>query len=188
MPGDGYLATASGAGLGVVVISEGGVTPHLREVCDRLVGEGFTAFAPDLEAGSVERLLDHEAVRGDGVGVIAFSSGGAVRALRLAAAQGEKVRAVVPFYGLPAPKSAPDWAGLHAAVEGHFAEHDDRVEVGAVAALEETLSALGKDVRLFTYPGTRRGFFDDSRPELYDADAARQAWVRTLEFLRAKLG
>jgi carboxymethylenebutenolidase len=43
-------------------------------------------------------------------------------------------------------------------------------------------------VRLFLYPGQGHAFFNDTRPEAYDEDAARQAWVRTLEFLRAKLG
>jgi carboxymethylenebutenolidase len=54
--------------------------------------------------------------------------------------------------------------------------------------LEQRLDALGKEVRMFVYPGTHHAFFNDTRPEVYDADAARQAWIRTLEFLRAKLG
>jgi len=41
---------------------------------------------------------------------------------------------------------------------------------------------------MFLYPGTTHAFFNDTRPDVYDEDAARQAWVRTLEFLRAKLG
>jgi carboxymethylenebutenolidase len=31
-------------------------------------------------------------------------------------------------------------------------------------------------------------FFNDTRPEVYDDDAASLAWTRTLEFLRSKLG
>jgi carboxymethylenebutenolidase len=31
-------------------------------------------------------------------------------------------------------------------------------------------------------------FFNDTRPEVYDASAASTAWTRALEFLRAKLG
>jgi carboxymethylenebutenolidase len=73
-------------------------------------------------------------------------------------------------------------------VEGHFGEHDDLAPPEAVAAFEEQLRDLGKDVRIFSYPGTTHAFFNDTRPEVHDEEAARQAWVRTLEFLRAKLG
>ena len=70
----------------------------------------------------------------------------------------------------------------------HFAEHDDTNTPEAIAGLEARLTDLGKEVRIFTYPGTAHAFFNDTRPEVFEEDAARQAWVRTLEFLRAKLG
>jgi carboxymethylenebutenolidase len=38
------------------------------------------------------------------------------------------------------------------------------------------------------YDGVDHAFFNDTRPEVYDEQAASMAWVRTLEFLRAKLG
>jgi carboxymethylenebutenolidase len=98
------------------------------------------------------------------------------------------VRVVVPFYGIAPNDTEPDWSALSAAVEGHFAEHDDMASPEAVAAFEERLGDLGKEVRVFSYPGTSHAFFNDTRPEVYDEEAARQAWVRTLEFLRAKLG
>jgi carboxymethylenebutenolidase len=41
---------------------------------------------------------------------------------------------------------------------------------------------------MFLYPGTHHAFFNDTRSDVYDEEAARVAWVRTLEFLRAKLG
>jgi len=73
-------------------------------------------------------------------------------------------------------------------VEGHYAEHDDQADPGAVTAFETQLRDLGKEVRVFRYPGTSHAFFNDTRPEIHDKEASRQAWVRTLEFLRAKLG
>ena len=213
----GYLAPAEdGAGLGVVVIQEWwGLVPHIRDVCDRLAGEGFTALAPDLYhgrsvppaepdeatkaamsldldraardmAGAAEYLAGHEAVRGNGVGVIGFCMGGSL-ALFLATLRPDLVKAVVPFYGIPRDRD-PDWSRLAAPVEGHYAEDDDLAGPGVAAELERRLTDLGKEVRMFVYPGTRHAFFNDTRPEVYDADAARQAWIRTLEFLRAKLG
>ena len=203
-----YLAPAKeGAGLGVVVVQDArGVVDHIVDVCDRFTAEGFTALAPepnrepdeaamalDLErtarglSGAVDFLQGHPAVRGHGVAVVGFGMGGGL-ALWLASLRPEAVRAVVPFYGMAPAGAEPDWAALAAAVEGHYAEHDDLADEEAVAALEDRLRDLGKEVRVFTYPGTGHAFFDDTRSEVYDDDAARQAWVRTLEFLRAKLG
>ncbi len=216
--GGGYLAPApEGAGLGVVVIQEWwGLVNHIVDVCDRLAAEGFSALAPDLYHGStvpldepdeamkasmvldlpraatdmggaVAFLQAHPSVRGDGVGVVGFCMGGGL-ALWLATLRPEAVRAVVPFYGIAPHGAEPDWSVMAAAVEGHYAEHDDIANPEAVAAFEAQLQTLGKDVRVFSYPGTSHAFFNDTRPEVYDEEAARQAWVRTLEFLRAKLG
>lgn len=206
----GYLAPArEGAGLGVLVVDEGAeVSAHAARVCDRFATEGFTAFAPEPEGGdpeaaatsaseidraarrlsdAVDALQAHPAVRGQGVAVVGFSRGAAV-ALWLAALRADQVRAVVPFDGTTPAGADPDWATMTAAVEGHYPAGDDLTAPDAVAAFEEALRDLGKDVRVFTYPGTTHSFFDDTRPEVYDEDSARQAWVRTLEFLRAKLG
>ncbi len=208
--GSGYLATGEGAGPALIVVGEpGGSVAHLEDVCERFAAEGFTALAPllrrDLDdaakaasafeleqaardlSSAVDFLLDHGAVRGQGVGVIGFSLGAGV-ALSLASIRADRVRAVVPFYGGVGSDSAPPDVVMTAAVEGHQAEHDDPTRPEAVGVLEETSAENGRDVRMFVYPGTSPGFFDDTRPEVYDDDAARQAWVRTLEFLRAKLG
>ena len=216
--GRGYLAPASeGAGLGVVVVHEWwGLVDHIVDVCDRFSAEGFTALAPDLyhgttvptrapdEAAAAELGLDldraardlsgaadflqaHPAVRGRGVGVVGFSMGAGL-AMWLATLRPDAVRAVVPFYGIAPAGREPDWSAVAASVEGHYAERDDRASPDAVAAFEDRLRDLGKEVRVFTYPGTGHAFFHDTRSEVYDEDAARQAWVRTLEFLRAKLG
>jgi carboxymethylenebutenolidase len=216
--GGGYLAPAhEGAGLGVVVVQEWwGLVDHIVDVCDRFAAEGFTAVAPDLYhgktvpnkepdeaakalmaldleraardlSGAVDYLQAHDAVRGHGVAIVGFCMGGGL-ALWLATLRPDAVRAAVPFYGI-APKGAePNWSAMTAAVEGHYAEHDDMASPDAVAAFEARLTDLGKEVRIFTYPNTGHAFFNDTRPEVYEEDAARQAWVRTLEFLRAKLG
>jgi len=213
----GYLAPAhGGAGLGVVVIQEWwGLVPHIVDVCDRFAAEGFTALAPDLYhgetvansepdeakksamaldaeraardmSGAVDYLAAHPAVRGEGVGVVGFCMGGSL-ALWLATLRPDAVRAAVPFYGTPR-QNEPDWSKLAAAVEGHYAENDEMAGFDVARQLETTLTDLGKEVRIFLYPNTRHAFFNDTRPEAHDPDAARQAWVRTLEFLRAKLG
>ena len=97
--------------------------------------------------------------------------------------------AVVPWYGLiPWPEAAPDWSALQAPVLGHYAGNDGFFTAEAARALEATLHGLGKDATVHVYEGVEHAFFNDARPEVYDADTAALAWSRTLEFLHAQLG
>jgi carboxymethylenebutenolidase len=209
----GYLsAPESGKGPGVVVIQEyWGLVPHIKDVADRFAAEGFVALAPDLyhgdvakspdEAGkmmmalnieqtekdlrgAVQHLLNEEAVEGDSVGTVGFCMGGALSLY--GASKNPQVGACVVFYGIH-PKVEPDFDNLRAPVLGIFAEKDKSVTPDAVRALEETMRGHGKSIETHTYPGTDHAFFNDTRPEVYDADAAADAWRRTLAFLRAHL-
>jgi carboxymethylenebutenolidase len=212
----GYLApSSSGSGPGVVVIQEWwGLVPQIEGVCDRLAAEGFTALAPDLYhgeiaehtemdkagelmqslppdraardmSGAIDYLLAHDAATGDAVGVVGFCMGGML-ALRIAALAGDRVSAVAPFYGAPLGEGAPDWSGLTAIVEGHFAENDDFFPPGPVGELETELRGMGKDVTFHVYPGTGHAFANEQNAlGTYDADAAEQSWGRTLAHLRA---
>lgn len=210
----GYLAAPeSGAGPGVVVLQEWwGLVPHIKDVCDRFAAEGFVALAPDLyhgeqtrspdEAGKLmmaldiaraERdmrgavgfLLSREGVRGESVGTVGFCMGGVLSLY--AASKNRRVGACVVFYGIH-PKVEPDLGSLRAPVLGIYAEKDQFVPPAAARALEERLKALGKDAEFHVYPGTDHAFFNDTRPEVHDAEAAADAWRRTLDFLRRHLG
>lgn len=213
----GYLARASsGAGPGVIVIQEWwGLVPHIRDVCDRFAAEGITALAPDLYhgesttepdeagklmlamnvdeaardlSGAVDHLLASDAVHGDRVGVTGFCMGGGL-ALVLACHRPDAVGACAPFYGLiPWEHAQPDYSRLGGPVEGHYAEDDAMFGPEAVAALRQQLEAAGADFELHTYPGTDHAFFNDTRPDVYDQEAAHQAWERTLDFFRMHLG
>ena len=193
----GYLATDKGAGPAVIVIPERrSAAHHGRDICDRFAAEGFTALAPELENGhtgedlaaAIDVLKPHPAVRGHGVGVVGFSLGAGL-ALWLGTHRPEDIVAVVPFYGtVPPGGEQPDWSRLTAAVEGHFGEEDPTCPPDVIAHLEEDLGVAGVSVEFFTYPTAGPGFFDDTQPDLYVEDAARQAWIRTLEFLRKHLG
>ena len=210
----GYLSAAEGgSGPGVIVLQEWwGLAPHIREVCDRFAREGFTALAPDLyhgreakspdEAGklmmalnieqaerdlrgAIEHLAGHEATEGERVGTVGFCMGG-VLSLFAAAKNPERVGACVVFYGIH-PKVEPPLEDLRAPVLGLYAERDEAVPPEAVRALEARLKELGKSVEVHIYPDTDHAFFNDTRPEVYDAEAAEDAWRRTVQFLRAHL-
>jgi carboxymethylenebutenolidase len=214
--GQGYLAVPeSGSGPGVIVIQEWwGLVPHIIEVVDRFAAEGFVALAPDLfrgevasepdeagklmmalnldraakdMSGAVSYLLDHDAVASSSVGVTGFCMGGGL-ALVLACQEGRRIGACAPFYGvIPWPNAQPDWSKLEAPVQGHFAENDAMFGPKAVQGLQSTLDGLDKSAELFIYPGADHAFFNDTRPEVYNVEAATQAWSRTLEFFRQHL-
>jgi len=215
----GYLAVpAGGSGPGVMVVQEWwGLVAQIEGVCDRLAREGFVALAPDLFRGevaahdemdkagrlmselpleraaadmgaAVDFLLAHDAVAGDRIGVIGFCMGGMLT-LVVAAQQGAKVGAAVPFYGAPIGASEPDWSNLSAAVHGHFAERDDFFPPDAVTDLERRLRAMGKDVVFEIHEGTGHAFANEENPlGTHHPEAADRAWSRAVPFLHERLG
>jgi carboxymethylenebutenolidase len=214
----GYLAVPdAGSGPGILVVQEWwGLVPQIKNVCDRLAEEGFVALAPDLYHGelaghaemdkaaelmnalpldhaardmsaAIDFLLGHEAVEGEQVAVVGFCMGGMLT-LVIAAQEGGRIGAAVPFYGAPLGDAEPDWSNLSAPVLGHFAEGDDFFPAAAVLDLEARLRDMGKDVSFTMYPGTGHAFANETNQlGTYDPDASVQAWLRTLEFLRSTL-
>ena len=214
----GYLAVPDGGrGPGVVVLQEWwGLVPQIKGVCARLASEGFVALAPDLYHGemaehtemdragelmtslppdraardmsaAIDHLLSLDATSGNTVGVIGFCMGGMLTLL-IAAQEGDRVAAAVPFYGAPLGDGAPDWSGLTAAVEGHLAENDDFFPPEAINALGAELREAGRDVVFHVYEGTGHGFANEENPlGTWDEAAAATAWARTLAFLGAHL-
>jgi carboxymethylenebutenolidase len=211
----GYLATTdTGTGVPLVVIQEWwGLVPHIKDVCDRFAAEGFLALAPDLyrgesttepdEAGKLMMALNMaEAARdlsgavdevslrsgGDRVGITGFCMGGGL-ALVAATQRPDKIKACVPWYGLiPWPDAQPDWDALDAVVLGHYAEKDGFFTPDAARDLEDDLRRRGKEIEIVIHPGVDHAFFNDTRPEVYDAAASLAAWRQTVGFLLTNLG
>jgi carboxymethylenebutenolidase len=212
----GYLALPeSGSGLGVIVIQEWwGLVSHIVDVTNRLAAEGFVALAPDLfggttahdaeEAGklmqelpvdraaqdlsgAVDYLLGHEAVTGSAVGAVGFCMGGGFM-LMLAAQQGDRIAAAVPFYGVISG-ATPDFSKLTAPVLGHFGENDDFVLPQNVRELATTIEQESGRAPEFHFYPAGHAFFNDENPlGTYDAAQATLAWDRTLDFLHNHLG
>lgn len=217
----GYLALpATGSGPGVIVVQEWwGLHAQIKGVADRLAGEGFVALAPDLYrgelaqhdemdkagqlmsslpmdraardmSGAVDFLASHSAVTGDGIGAIGFCMGGGL-VLVLGTLRPDKIKAVVPFYGVVGfdDDGHPDWSKLAAPVQGHYGANDDFFPAAKAEALEAGLKSLGKDATVYVYPGTGHAFANEHDPlGTYDADAAAQAYERAISFLHAQLG
>ena len=211
----GYLATpSSGSGPGVIVIQEWwGLTDHIADISDRLAAEGFVALAPDLFggkvahdadeagklmsalpveraatdlAGAVDYLLGLDSVTSSKVGAIGFCMGGGF-VLMLAAQQGDKIGAAVPFYGV-GPAVPSTYTGVSAAVQGHYGEKDDFYPVEQAQAQEKQIrDESGASVEFFYYPAGHAFHNDENKMGTYDEDNAKLAWGRAVQFLKAQL-
>ena len=204
----GYLATAAGSTKHVVVIQEWwGLNPQIRGVCDRFAAVGFNALAPDLYHGrvttepdeanhlmngldwvgateqDVRGAVQYLKTRGGRVAVMGFCMGGALTII--AGVKIPELDAGVCFYGIP-PTEAADPRHLHIPLQGHFANQDDWCTPQAVNALEATLKDARANYELFRYDA-QHGFFNEQRPEVYNAEASQQAWTRMLGFLNKHL-
>ena len=207
----GYLAGTSGPG--VIVIQEWwGLVPHITDIADRFAAEGFVALAPDMYHGEMTDEPDmagkllmsmnlatagkdlsgavdllQERTGRTKVGVTGFCMGGGL-ALMAACLRPDAIAAAAPFYGGMRPDTVIEWDNLAAIVEGHYAATDRGTAAPeAVKELEATLRAKGKNATFHVYPGTHHAFFNDTRPEVYDAAVAKTAWDRTLALFRANL-
>jgi carboxymethylenebutenolidase len=206
----GYFA---GNGPGVVVIQEWwGLVPHIEELVERFAGAGFAAIAPDLyhgvttkspdEAGKMLMELDVERagkeISGAGAyllgrpectsskyGVVGFCMGGAL-AQYAATIDAEHVGAAVSFYG-GFKKVPTQWEKLSAPLLLIYGENDKGVPAQQGRELEQKLKGMGKDVELVIEPNADHAFFNDTRPEVYNVDAAADAWKRTLDLFRRTL-
>ena len=210
---DGFLAVPpTGKGPGVLVLHAWwGLNDTIKGVCDRLAGEGFVAFAPDLYHGKVADTIPDAEVLGSavdanhiqakaeiaeatkflseragqaerGLAVIGFSLG-AYYALDLSAADPEHIRSVVIFYGTQGDFFS-DFSNSKADYLGHFAENDEYESQSNVDNLEARLRGADRPVTFHIYPGTGHWFFEPDRPQAYNQAAASLAWDRTLAFLK----
>jgi carboxymethylenebutenolidase len=214
----GYLAKPkSGSGPGVLVIQEWwGLDSGIKTMTDRLAEAGFVALAPDLYhgelaghtemdkagklmhemppdraakdmSGAVDYLAGSPAVTSNGIGVVGFCMGGML-AFLIAANRGDKVKAVVPFYGFPQGPMEPDWSKLTAVISGHMAENDNFFQPAAAKALEAKLRGLGKNVTLTVHPGTGHAFMAPHNAlGTLNEQKASEIWPQVVSFLKANL-
>ena len=198
-----YLASPAEGGPGVLVLHAWwGLKPFFKDVCDRLAGQGFIAFAPDMRDGQIAGTIEEAKQlmeKSDGqlvgdtvmaakdyllnltknkLGVVGFSMGGAW-ALILASHKPEEIAAIVLFYG----NEGVDYAKITSKVMGHYSDNDEWEPYEDVENTFKELKAAGVDTTLHIYPGVAHWFVETDRPE-YDPTAASVAWERTFDFLK----
>lgn len=207
----GYLATPpAGRGGAVLVIQEWwGLVGHITDVADRLAAAGYFALAPDLyhgekakspdDAGKLMMALDiaeaAKDLRGAAAHLLALDGVTSAKAVTIGFCMGgqlalfgacdapDVIGGAIDFYGVH-PAVTLEVDRLSGPVQCHFATHDRSTPPDKANALVERIRAAGKQVDAYFYDA-QHAFFNDQRPQVYDADAAALAWSRVLEFLSA---
>ena len=197
---------------GVVVIQEWwGLNDHMRDIADRLAGEGFVALAPDLYYGQtaeepdearklamaleypdalrvIQTAVDHLIARTDvapkRVGLVGFCMGGGLA--WHGAAQLAGIGASVPCYGGGPEMSAEAAARITAPVLSIYGEADRGVSPEVARQRAALMDAAGVTNEMVIYPGAQHAFMNDRRP-VYDPVAAADAWRRIVAFFRETL-
>lgn len=210
----GYLARPGGEGPrpGVVVIQEWwGLNGHIRDIADRLAGEGFVALAPDLYYGqtatepdearklhmalqypqalgviqaAIDYLIADDGVAPKTIGLVGFCMGGGLAWHGAAKLSG--VGAAVPCYG-GGPEMTPEEAAqIRAPILAIYGELDQGVSPAVARQRAALMDAAGVANEMIIYPGAGHAFMNDRRP-VYQPDAAQDAWRRIITLFRETL-
>ena len=185
-----------------------GLNEFMTNLSGRLASEGYSTLAMDLYHGrtastipeaqklrqglkreivtaeildALERLSSDPALQGKKIGTLGFSLG-AYWCFWLAEKMPLALAACVGFYGI----RNGQYSRCQTSFMGHFADKDTYVSESTRKKVEQQLESAGKEVKFITYPGTRHWFFESDRLE-YMPQAADQAWLSTLEFLKKHL-
>jgi carboxymethylenebutenolidase len=193
---------------GVVLIQEyWGINDHIRDLAGRYADEGYLCVAPDLYRGRIaadakeaSALMQALAID-DGLEIIrkaidaaeetyginrfainGFCMGGTF-ALRSACEMPE-LKAAAPFYGdIPEEEVLQKLKVPTLFIAG---ERDAWINPEKVNGLKEVATKYNLPVEVVSY-NADHAFFNDTRPQVYNAEAAADAWHRVLEHFKKYL-
>lgn len=204
-----YVAKPEGSSQkAVVVIQEWwGLNDHIKDIANRYAAEGFIAVAPDLyrgkiaaDSGEASKMMNGLKIN-DGLdtirnsvdaardslgisnfGITGFCMGGTF-ALQ-AACELEGFSAAAVFYGdIPEEDVLRKLKIPTIFVSG---TKDGWISPEKVARLEEAAKKYELPVESVKYDADH-AFFNDTRPEVYDETAAKDAWAMVVRFFKDKL-
>jgi carboxymethylenebutenolidase len=210
-----YLSRAKGKAPAVLLIHEVfGLNNHIKSIADRLAREGFTTLAPNFFVRAAEAppkdtsdmaalrkaassIPNEVAIKDMQAGLdylktvkdveprfasVGFCMGGGY-SYQIATHTKDLAGAVI-FYGRTPLELVPQ---VSCPLLGNFGALDTGIPPETVKAFEEALKKAGKTADIKIYPNAKHGFFNDTRPEAYNPEAAADAWERTLKFFRERL-
>ena len=192
----------------VILIQEWwGINDHIRDLAGRYAKEGFLCVAPDLYRGKLAKdseeaakMMQELAIE-DGLetiseaiqetkntfnaqkfGITGYCMGGTFALA--AACEIDEFSAAAPFYGdIPPDETLKKLKTPTLFIAG---ERDAWINPDKVNKLKETARKYDLPIEVVSYDADH-AFFNDTRPEVYDADAAADAWRRVLELFRKQM-
>ena len=192
----------------VILIQEyWGINDHIRDIAGRYANEGFVCIAPDLFGGKLAKdsneaakfMQDLPIAEGmeiirqalaetkqrynvQKVGITGYCMGG-IYALR-SACQIPELSAAAPFYGdIPEENVLKQLKVPTLFIAG---KRDAWINPEKVNQLIEAARKYDLPLEVVTYDADH-AFFNDTRPEVYDFEAAADAWRRVLDLFRKNL-
>jgi len=208
-PTTAYVAMPEApASKAVLLIQEWwGLNEHIIDIASRYAREGFIAIAPDLYRGSVARdsgeasVMMHDLSLDDGLdtiraaidasrakyglshfGITGYCMGGTF-ALR-AACELEGLSAAAPFYGdMPEEDVLQKLRTPTIFISG---ARDQWINPEKVATLVDIVERYELPLQSVKYDADH-AFFNDTRPEVYDETAARDAWALVIGFFNQEV-
>ena len=192
----------------VVLIQEWwGVNDHIKDIAARYADEGFVCIAPDLYRGKIAKdsaeasQMMHDLKTEDGLdtiknaidkaretygithfGITGYCMGGTF-ALR-AACELDGLSCAAPFYGdIPEEDVLKNLRIPTVFISG---TKDQWINTEKVAQLEDIVERYELPLTSVKYEADH-AFFNDTRPEVYDATAASDAWALVTGFFNDNL-
>ncbi|HXI62087.1 MAG TPA: dienelactone hydrolase family protein [Pyrinomonadaceae bacterium] len=192
----------------VILIQEyWGINDHIRDLAGRYANEGYLCVAPDLYRGRVaadskeaatlmqglpikdgldiiRKAMDaaKETYQIESFAITGYCMGGTF-ALR-AACEFPELKAVAPFYGdIPEEDVLKKLRAPTLFIAG---QRDAWINPEKVDGLKEVAKKYDLPVQVVSYDADH-AFFNDTRPQVYDADAAADAWKRVLAHFKEYL-
>jgi carboxymethylenebutenolidase len=196
------------ASAAVVLIQEWwGINDHIRDIAGRYASEGYLCVAPDLYRGKVaadpeEASALMQALKiEDGMETIRKAIAAAKETYKIkrfaitgycmggtyslrAACEIPELKAAAPFYGdIPEENVL---AKLKVPMLFIAGKRDAWINPEKVKVLRETAKKYNLPVEIVSYDADH-AFFNDTRPQVYNAEAATDAWRRVLGLFRQRL-
>ncbi len=196
----------------IIVIHEWwGLNDNVRAMANRLAAEGYIVLAIDLFGGKVAAnpsearqlmisVVEHPDLAADNIrqayifvddtagapsiGSLGWCFGGGW-SLNTAMLFPDKLDASVIYYG-QVTEDEDKLRPISAPILGLFAAEDRGIRIESVRAFEQSLERLRKKYEIHIYPDVGHAFANPTGRN-YNAEAAEDAWQKTLEFLSQNL-
>ncbi len=196
----------------IIVIHEWwGLNDNVRAMANRLAAEGYIVLAIDLFGGKVAdtasqarelmvSVVEHPDLAAENIrqaynfvddtagapsiGSLGWCFGGGW-SLNTAMLFPDKLDASVIYYG-QVTEDEDKLRPISAPILGLFAAEDRGIRIESVRAFEQSLERLRKNYEIHIYPDVGHAFANPTGRN-YNAEAAEDAWQKTLDFLSQNL-